>query len=151
MVLGTACGPGRGETGGGAPAGAPLRCGEFVAIVGFSGTGKTTLISLIAGLASPDGGRIELDGVPITQPGPDRGVVFRTFGMLDSLTRLELQDLLLEVWERSKITTLMVTHDVDEAIFLSDRVAMMTNGPGARVGGVLEIDFERPRCRDALL
>ncbi len=73
------------------------------------------------------------------------------FGMLDSLTRLELQDLLLEIWEREKITALMVTHDVDEAIFLSDRVTMMTNGPRARVGDILEIPFERPRDRAALL
>ena len=73
------------------------------------------------------------------------------FGMLDSLTRLELQDLLLEIWEREKITALMVTHDVDEAIYLSDRVTMMTNGPRARVGDILEIPFERPRDRAALL
>jgi nitrate ABC transporter ATP-binding subunit len=73
------------------------------------------------------------------------------FGMLDSLTRLELQDLLVEIWENDKITALMVTHDVDEAIHLSDRVAMMTSGPRARVGEVLEVAFPRPRDRATLL
>jgi len=73
------------------------------------------------------------------------------FGMLDSLTRLELQDLLLEIWERNKITTLMVTHDVDEALYLSDRVTMMTNGPAARVGEILDVPLPRPRDRSSLL
>jgi ABC-type nitrate/sulfonate/bicarbonate transport system ATPase subunit len=73
------------------------------------------------------------------------------FGMLDALTRIELQQVLLEVWGRTQLTALMVTHDVDEAIFLSDRVVMMTNGPAAEVGDVLEITFPRPRHRAALL
>ncbi len=69
------------------------------------------------------------------------------FGMLDSLTRAELQEVLLEVWSREKITAMMVTHDVDEALFLSDRVVMMTNGPKARVGDILSVNFPRPRQR----
>lgn len=69
------------------------------------------------------------------------------FGMLDSLTRTELQDVLLEVWHTEKITAVMVTHDVDEAVFLSDRVIMMTSGPRARVGDILSVDFSRPRHR----
>ncbi|MBU6411430.1 MAG: ATP-binding cassette domain-containing protein, partial [Verrucomicrobia bacterium] len=73
------------------------------------------------------------------------------FGMLDALTRIELQQVLLEVWNRTKLTALMVTHDVDEAIFLSDRVVMMTNGPAAGVGDILPIPFPRPRDRAALL
>lgn len=73
------------------------------------------------------------------------------FGMLDSLTRAELQDILLEVWNREKITAIMVTHDVDEAIFLSDRVIMMTSGPRAQIGDVLNIHLERPRKRKAVL
>src|SRR5258706_6676834 len=73
------------------------------------------------------------------------------FGMLDSLTRLELQEVLLQVWRERKITALMVTHDVDEALFLSDRIAMMTSGPGANVGDILEIPFTRPRDRKAVL
>ncbi len=73
------------------------------------------------------------------------------FGMLDSLTRGELQDVLIEVWNQEKITAIMITHDVDESIFLADRVIMMTSGPRAKVGDILEIDFERPRLRKDVL
>ncbi len=73
------------------------------------------------------------------------------FGMLDSLTRYELQEVLLDLWRRNRITTLMVTHDVDEAIFLSDRVVMMTDGPEAEVGDILKIPFERPRNRKQIM
>lgn len=69
------------------------------------------------------------------------------FGMLDSMTRVELQDVLIDVWAKEQITAVMVTHDVDEAIFLSDRVIMMTGGPYAKVGDVAQIDLERPRHR----
>lgn len=73
------------------------------------------------------------------------------FGMLDSLTRLELQDILLDVWSSNRITALMVTHDVDEAVTLSDRIVMMTNGPAATIGHILEIPFERPRDRASIM
>jgi nitrate/nitrite transport system ATP-binding protein len=73
------------------------------------------------------------------------------FGMLDSLTRWDLQEVLMEVWTRTNVTAMLVTHDVDEAILLADRVVMMTNGPNARVGKILEIDLPRPRTRKALL
>ena len=73
------------------------------------------------------------------------------FGMLDSLTRMELQEVLLEILMRDKVTTLMITHDVDEALFMSDRVVMMTNGPSARVGAIFEMPFERPRVRTEVL
>ncbi|HAD09896.1 MAG TPA: nitrate/sulfonate/bicarbonate ABC transporter ATP-binding protein, partial [Porticoccaceae bacterium] len=73
------------------------------------------------------------------------------FGMLDSLTRWELQEVLMEVWERTKLTAVMVTHDVDEAILLADRVVMMTNGPQAKVGKIIDVDLPRPRTRKALL
>jgi nitrate/nitrite transport system ATP-binding protein len=73
------------------------------------------------------------------------------FGMLDSLTRWELQELLMEVWARTQVTAICVTHDVDEAILLADRVVMMTNGPNARVGKVMNVDLPRPRSRKALL
>jgi nitrate/nitrite transport system ATP-binding protein len=73
------------------------------------------------------------------------------FGMLDSLTRWELQSVLMEVWERVHLTAVLVTHDIDEAILLADRVVMMTNGPNARVGKILSIDLPRPRSRQALL
>jgi len=73
------------------------------------------------------------------------------FGMLDSLTRFELQQVLLDLWNRNRLTALMVTHDVDEALFLSDRIVMMTNGPEAEVGEILEVPFARPRRRQELL
>jgi nitrate/nitrite transport system ATP-binding protein len=73
------------------------------------------------------------------------------FGMLDSLTRWELQELLMEVWTRTQVTAICVTHDVDEAILLADRVVMMTNGPNAKVGRVLEVALPRPRTRKTLL
>jgi nitrate/nitrite transport system ATP-binding protein len=73
------------------------------------------------------------------------------FGMLDALTRWELQEVLMDVWKRSQITAICVTHDVDEAILLADRVVMMTNGPHARIGKIMNVDLPRPRTRKALL
>ena len=68
-------------------------------------------------------------------------------GRLDSLTRMELQDVILRILDKEKITTMIITHDPDEAVYMSDRICMMTNGPHARVGEVMEIEFERPRDR----
>ncbi len=203
---------------------------EFISIIGHSGCGKSTLLTMIAGLNPISGGKIKLDGKPITKPGPDRGVVFQSpslfpwmtaqqnvmlgveqvfphatrqerteicqyylhkvgledafhkkaselsqgmqqrvgiarafalkpkillldepFGMLDSLTRAELQDVLLEVWNKEKITAVMITHDVDESIFLADRVIMMTSGPKAQIGDTLDIHLDRPRERRQVL
>ena len=203
---------------------------EFVTIIGHSGCGKTTMLSMIAGLNPISGGDIAVLGNPIQGPGPDRGVIFQApslmpwmtalqnvllgvnrvfphaskaqrkdiakyylhkvgldgafdkkanelsqgmqqrvgiarafaikpkvllldepFGMLDSLTRGELQDILIEIWNKEKITAVMITHDVDEAIFLADRVVMMTSGPRAIIGDVLPIKFERPRTRKSVL
>jgi len=73
------------------------------------------------------------------------------FGMLDSLTRYELQQVLLELWRKDRKTAVMVTHDVDEALFLSDRIVMMTTGPEAEVGDVLSVPFARPRNRQAVM
>ena len=72
------------------------------------------------------------------------------FGALDALTRANLQDELLKIVDKTGATVLMVTHDVDEAVLLSDRIVMMTNGPAARIGGVLDVDLPRPRDRLAL-
>ncbi|MFO0694971.1 MAG: ABC transporter ATP-binding protein [Polyangiales bacterium] len=204
--------------------------GEFVSVVGHSGCGKSTVLSMVAGLASPTHGGIVLAGREVTEPGPDRGVVFQApcllpwmtalenvllgidqvkpratkkekrdiaahylglvglgealdkrpaelsqgmrqrvglarafalapkcllldepFGMLDSITRMELQEVLLGIWAEHRITAVMVTHDVDEAILLSDRVVLMTNGPHAHVGEIVSVPFERPRDRHVLL
>ncbi len=73
------------------------------------------------------------------------------FGMLDSLTRMELQEVLLALLARDQKTTLMVTHDIDEALFMSDRVVMMTTGPRAGIGDILKVPFERPRVRAEVL
>lgn len=207
-----------------------VRKGEFVSLIGHSGCGKSTVLSMAAGLTDVSDGGIALDGREVTAAGPDRGVVFQApnllpwlsarqnvalgvdrvyphvsaserrditeyylkrvglgesldrraselsggmkqrvglarafalspklllldepFGMLDALTRWELQETLLEIWGRTKVTALCVTHDVDEAILLADRVVMMTDGPCAKIGRVLHVDLPRPRSRAALL
>lgn len=204
--------------------------GEFVCLIGHSGCGKSTVLSMVAGLNEKTSGGIILAGREIDGPGPDRGVVFQSpclfpwmtalenvligvdqvkpnepplqreliaqryltlvglgdaihkrpaelsagmrqrvglarafaldpkmllldepFGMLDSLTRLDLQESLLELWRQDRKTALMVTHDVDEALYLSDRVAMMTSGPAATLGAVLHVPFARPRDRKQVL
>lgn len=73
------------------------------------------------------------------------------FGMLDSLTRRELQQVLVDLWRRNRITAMMVTHDVDEALLLSDRIVCMTDGPAAEVGEIIEVPFPHPRDRANLL
>jgi nitrate/nitrite transport system ATP-binding protein len=207
-----------------------VRQGEFITLIGHSGCGKSTVLSMIAGLTDVSTGGIVLAGKEVTGAGPDRGVVFQApcllpwltafenvmlgveqvyytadseerrqiveyyltvvglgdamhkkpselsqgmrqrcgiarafalspkmllldepFGMLDSLTRAELQQVLIDLWQKDRKTALMVTHDVDEALFLSDRVVMMTSGPAATVGEILEIKFPRPRSRRQLL
>lgn len=204
--------------------------GEFVALIGHSGCGKSTVLSMIAGLTDVTGGGVILTGREVTGAGPDRGVVFQSpcllpwltalenvmlgvnqvyytaepeerrqiaqyylnvvglaeslhkkpgelsqgmrqrcgiarafalspkmllldepFGMLDSLTRYELQDVLLDLWQKDQKTALMMTHDVDEALYLADRVVMMTNGPAATVGEIVAVNFPRPRSRQSLL
>ena len=183
--------------------------GEFVCLIGHSGCGKSTVLSIAAGLLPPTEGGVLVDDKEIPGPGPDRGVVFQApcllpwmtafdnvmlgvaavkpdapraereaivarylervglarafaldpkvllldepFGMLDSLTRFELQEVLVETWTADRKTALMVTHDVDEALFLSDRIALMTNGPSAKLGGIVEVPFTRPRTRAAVL
>jgi len=207
-----------------------IRKGEFITLIGHSGCGKSTVLSMIAGLTDVTHGGVILAGKEVVAAGPDRGVVFQSpcllpwytafenvmlginqvyytaskterrqiaeyylsvvgladamhkkpaelsqgmrqrcgiarafalapkmllldepFGMLDSLTRCELQEVLLDLWQRDQKTALMVTHDVDEAIFLSDRVVMMTNGPAATVGEIISVKFPRPRDRRQLL
>jgi len=72
------------------------------------------------------------------------------FGALDALTRAHLQDELMGIVARTSSTVVMVTHDVDEAVLLSDRIVMMTNGPAATIGGIVEVGLDKPRDRLAL-
>jgi nitrate/nitrite transport system ATP-binding protein len=72
------------------------------------------------------------------------------FGALDALTRGKLQRQVLEIWENNRQAVMMVTHDVDEAIYMSDRIVLMTNGPAAKIGEILEVPFPHPRDRQQL-
>lgn len=72
------------------------------------------------------------------------------FGALDALTRAHLQDAVMDIQQQLRTTIVLITHDVDEAVLLSDRVFMMTNGPAATVGEVMAVDLERPRSRVSL-
>ena len=73
------------------------------------------------------------------------------FGALDAITKEELQEELLQIWSQHKVTVLMITHDIDEALFLADRIVMMTNGPAANIGEIMTVPFSRPRDRAALM
>jgi nitrate ABC transporter ATP-binding subunit len=208
-----------------------VRDSEFVCLLGHSGCGKSTVLSMIAGLQRATLGGVIIDGTEIDRPGAERAMVFQSpcllpwltarenvalsinqgagrlpakserrsvadryldlvgvlssadqrpaelslgtqqcvslaralaaeprfllldepFSMLDSLTRFELQDTLLQVWERHRTVVVMVTHDVDEALYLADRLILMTDGPAATVGEVLPVPFSRPRNRKSVL
>jgi nitrate ABC transporter ATP-binding subunit len=204
--------------------------GEFVCIIGHSGCGKSTVLSIVMGLNNPTDGGVILMGKETSGPGLDRGVVFQSsallpwltarqnvllsidqvskrrgwkerrelaehnlalvglgmfadsypaelsagmrqrvgiarafaqepkvllldepFSLLDVVTRMELQDEIMRLCEERQRTVLMVTHDVDEALLLADRVVMMTNGPSATVGEIVTIPFARPRNRFEIL
>jgi bicarbonate transport system ATP-binding protein/nitrate/nitrite transport system ATP-binding protein len=73
------------------------------------------------------------------------------FGALDAITKEELQEELLSIWRKHQVTVMMITHDIDEALLLADRLVMMTNGPSAKIGEILEIPFERPRDRARIM
>src|SRR6266550_586023 len=141
--------------------------GEFVSMIGHSGCGKSTLLNILGGLLTSTTGEVFLEGKVVDEPGPDRAIVFqnhsllpwltvygnvaiavdKVFGALDALTRAHLQDSVMEIHARLGNTVLMITHDVDEAVLLSDRVVMMTNGPSATIGEILRIELARPRRR----
>ena len=82
---------------------------------------------------------------------PEVLILDEPFGALDAITKEELQEELLKIWNTQKCTVLMITHDIDEALFLADRLVMMTNGPAAGIGEVMAIDFPRPRSREDIM
>ncbi|WP_346839267.1 ABC transporter ATP-binding protein [Microbulbifer sp. SAOS-129_SWC] len=204
-----------------------IRHGEFVSLIGHSGCGKSTVLNVVAGLYRATRGGVILDGREVTEPGPERAVVFQNhsllpwlsayqnvelavrqvyakrksraelrewiehnlrlvqmehamhkrpgeisggmkqrvgiaralamqpkvllmdepFGALDALTRAHMQDSLMEIQATLNNTVVMITHDVDEAVLLSDRIVMMSNGPAATIGEILTVELERPRRR----
>ena len=207
-----------------------IKKGEFVSLIGHSGCGKSTVLNVVAGLYQATKGGVILGGREVSEPGPERAVVFQNhsllpwltayqnvelaveqvfgkkmskpekkewiehnlklvhmdhamykrpneisggmkqrvgiaralamqpevllmdepFGALDALTRAHMQDSLMEIQNELNNTVIMITHDVDEAVLLSDRIVMMTNGPSATVGEILAVDLERPRDRLSL-
>jgi nitrate ABC transporter ATP-binding subunit len=82
---------------------------------------------------------------------PEVLILDEPFGALDAITKEELQEELLKIWNEHRCTVLMITHDIDEALFLADRLVMMTNGPAAKIGEVMEIPFKRPRDRARIM
>jgi len=203
--------------------------GEFVAIVGFTGSGKTTLVNLINGLLKPTSGDVLFKGEPVVDTSHERGVIFQNYsllpwltvgqnvymavkeafpnenkttlkkrvsdyvdmvslspainkrpkelsggmrqrvavaralamnpemiimdeplGALDALTRGNLQDEILNIWSKDKRTALLITNDVDEAIYMADRVIPLKPGPNATLGPEFKIAIERPRDKTAL-
>jgi nitrate ABC transporter ATP-binding subunit len=203
---------------------------EFICLIGHSGCGKSTLLNMVSGFNTPTSGSVRLQNNEITEPGPDRMMVFQNycllpwltayeniylavdsvypskspaekkaivhenlkmvglteaadkkpgqisggmkqrvaiaralsikpqvlildepFGALDAITKEELQDELLTIWQEHKLTVLMITHDIDEALYLADRLVMMTNGPSAKIGEILDIPFDRPRNREKIM
>jgi len=207
-----------------------IKKGEFISLIGHSGCGKSTVLNIVAGLTQATTGGVLLNNKEVTEPGPERAVVFQNhsllpwltayenvelavkqvfnrkkskaemrdwiihnlklvhmehamdkrpdeisggmkqrvgiaralamepdvllmdepFGALDALTKAHMQDSLMEIQQTLNNTVIMITHDVDEAVLLSDRIVMMTNGPAATVGEVLSIELPRPRNRITL-
>jgi nitrate ABC transporter ATP-binding subunit len=210
-----------------------VRHGEFVAFIGHSGCGKSTVLNMVAGVYPPSTGIVRVDGMPVTGPGPDRAMVFQSysllpwltveenvfqavdavfadqmptrdrraraerflrmvhlwehrrkrpaeisggmrqrtaiarafavqpavllldepFGALDALTKGTLHDELLALWRSDgrRQTILMVTHDIDEAIYLADRVVVMTDGPAATIREVIAVPLPRPREKRSVM
>jgi bicarbonate transport system ATP-binding protein len=82
---------------------------------------------------------------------PEVLILDEPFGALDAITKEELQEELLKIWNDNRCTVLMITHDIDEALFLADRIVMMTNGPAAGIGEIMTIPFDRPRDRTQIM
>jgi nitrate ABC transporter ATP-binding subunit len=82
---------------------------------------------------------------------PQMLILDEPFGALDAITKEELQEELLQIWTEHRVTVMMITHDIDEALFLADRIVMMTNGPSAKIGEIMDVPFDRPRNRSQIM
>jgi bicarbonate transport system ATP-binding protein len=114
---------------------------HYINIVGLSGSIDKFPLEISGGMRQ----RVAIARALAIQP--KLLLLDEPFGVLDALTRGNLQEQLTRICEENQVSTLMVTHDVDEAVLMSDRIVMMTNGPGSKIGGILEVDIPRPRKR----
>ncbi|NDG73836.1 MAG: ATP-binding cassette domain-containing protein [Synechococcaceae bacterium WB8_1B_136] len=118
---------------------------EHLAMVGLTAAAEKTISQLSGGMKQ----RVAIARALAIRP--EVLILDEPFGALDAITKEELQEELLQIWNTQKCTVLMITHDIDEALFLADRLVMMTNGPAAGIGEVLTIDFPRPRSREDIM
>jgi bicarbonate transport system ATP-binding protein len=114
---------------------------HYIDIVGLSGSIDKRPMEISGGMRQ----RVAIARALAIQP--KLLLLDEPFGVLDALTRGNLQEQLTRICEENEVSTLMVTHDVDEAVLMSDRIVMMTNGPGSKIGGILDVDIPRPRKR----
>ncbi len=118
---------------------------EHLALVGLTTASEKVITQLSGGMKQ----RVAIARALAIRP--EVLILDEPFGALDAITKEELQEELLKIWNTQKCTVLMITHDIDEALFLADRLVMMTNGPAAGIGEVLTIDFPRPRNREDIM
>ena len=118
---------------------------EHLALVGLTAAADKTVTQISGGMKQ----RVAIARALAIRP--EVLILDEPFGALDAITKEELQEELLNIWNTQKCTVLMITHDIDEALFLADRLVMMSNGPGAGIGEVLKIDFPRPRNREDIM
>jgi NitT/TauT family transport system ATP-binding protein/sulfonate transport system ATP-binding protein len=121
--------------------------GEFLTIIGSSGCGKTTLLSFPHQISGGMAQRVAIARALINNPSVL--LLDEPMGALDSFTRADIQDKLLELWRSNKTTIILVTHDVDEAIYLSDRIVIMTPRPG-KIREIIEVKLPHPRHRGSV-
>ncbi|WP_094511336.1 nitrate ABC transporter ATP-binding protein [Synechococcus sp. MW101C3] len=118
---------------------------EHLAMVGLSEAAEKKITQLSGGMKQ----RVAIARALSIRP--EVLILDEPFGALDAITKEELQEELLTIWNTQKCTVLMITHDIDEALFLADRLVMMTNGPAAKIGEIMEINFPRPRNREEIM
>jgi bicarbonate transport system ATP-binding protein len=118
---------------------------EHLELVGLTAAAEKTVTQISGGMKQ----RVAIARALAIRP--EVLILDEPFGALDAITKEELQEELLNIWNTQKCTVLMITHDIDEALFLADRLVMMSNGPAAGIGEVLNIDFPRPRNREDIM